>query len=95
MSDRDGVKDLDYDQLRKTGLTRETCWAILGCIRTPMEEAITPDELEANKRQSGVRVPGLPEPDFLEAMEMIRLLTDQVADLQALREADAAALPEE
>lgn len=87
MSDRDGVRDRDYDALRKTGLSRETCFAILSCIRTPLEEH---DDalLEENMRQSGVRVPGLPEPDFLEAMEMIRLLTDQVADLRALREAD-------
>jgi len=87
MSERDGVKDRDYDALRKTGLTRESCFAILACIRAPLEEH---DEelLEANMRQSGVRVPGLPEPDFLEAMEMIRLLTEQVEDLQALRKAD-------
>jgi len=81
MSERDGVNDGDYDRLRKTGLTRETCFAILASIRTPIEEH---DEeiLEANERQSGVRVPGLPEPDFLEALEMIRELTARVESLQ-------------
>ncbi len=87
MSDRDGVKDQDYDILRKTGLTRESCFAILACIRTPLEEHDA-DMLETNKRQSGVRVPGLPEPDFLEALEMIRVLTARV---EAAEEAAAAA----
>lgn len=82
MSTRDGVKDLDYDLLRKTGMSRETCWAILSCIRFPLEPP-TEEEHEANLRQSGVRVPGLPEPDFLEALELIRDLQAQVAELQA------------
>lgn len=82
MSARDGVKDGDYDVLRKTGLTREQCFAILACVRTPIEEH--DDEiLEANKRQSGVRVPGLPEPDFLEALELIRDLQARVEELSA------------
>lgn len=82
MSDRDGVKDRDYDVLRKTGLTREQCFAILACVRTPLEEH-DEDLLEANKRQSGVRVPGLPEPDFLEALELIRELQEKVNELSA------------
>lgn len=80
MSARDGVKDADYDVLRKTGMTREACWAILVCIRSPM--APPTDELhETNLRQSGVRVAGVPEPDFLEALELIRDLQTQVAAL--------------
>ena len=83
MSERDGVKDRDYDALRKTGVTRETCWAILGCIRAPIEDPEDMvDLVDENMRQSGVRVPGLPEPDFLEALEMIRELSAQVERLQ-------------
>ena len=82
MSARDGVKDQDYDELRKTGLTREQCFAILACIRTPMEEHDA-DMLEDNKRQSGVRVPGLPEPDFLQALEMIRELEARIEGMQS------------
>jgi len=55
MSGRDGVEDGDYDALRKTGLGREQCWAILACVRTPIEKH-NQKVLERNKRQSGVRV---------------------------------------
>ena len=84
MSDRDGVLDRDYDVLRKTGLSRESCFAILACIRTPLEEH---DEelLEKNLHQSGVRVPGLPEPDHLEALDLIRALREELDQIQADR----------
>jgi len=63
MSERDGVLDADYDRLRATGLGREQCWAVLSCIRDPLEVP-TPDEDEDNRRQSGVRMPPriAPEP---------------------------------
>lgn len=87
MSARDGVQDADYDVLRKTGLTRESCWAILECMRNPQAPAPTSEQHEANLRQSGVRVPGVPEPDFLEALELIRELQAQVEELRTANDA--------
>lgn len=57
MSERDGVQDADYDGLRKSGLSREQCWAVLDCQRKPQE--VPPPNAakdKANKIQSGVRV---------------------------------------
>lgn len=84
MSLRDGVQDSDYDVLRATGLTREQCWAILKCDRTP-EGAPSDHRHTENLRFSGVRIPGEPkeEPDFLEALQMIR---DLRAEVEALKE---------
>lgn len=84
MSDRDGVKDADYDVLRATGLTREQCWAVLACIRSPQVDP-GPELHLVNLRFSGVRIPGEPkeEPDFLEALEMLRELRAEVEDLRA------------
>jgi len=57
MSARDGVNDADYDVLRKAGLSREQCWAVLDCQRDPQEDP-PPNAAKdkANKKQSGVRV---------------------------------------
>ncbi len=63
MSGRDGVDDLDYDELRGSGLSREQCWAILGCSRNPL--VVPPPNAaknEANRRQSGVRMPPVGPP---------------------------------
>ncbi len=61
MSDRDGVQDADYDELRSSGLSREQCWAILGCSRNPKEvpKPSAAKEKE-NRGQSGVRMPNDP-----------------------------------
>ncbi len=84
MSERDGVEDDQYDLLRATGLTREQCWAILECDRTT-EDPPDPDTQMENLRFSGVRIPGdaKEEPDFLEALEMIRELRSTVEALEA------------
>ncbi len=89
MSQRDGIRDDDYDLLRATGLSRETCWAILSCVRYPAEAPLTELHLE-NLRFSGVRLPGeaTDEPDFLQALEMIRELTEKVTELTAAADAE-------
>lgn len=70
MSERDGVQDADYDVLRRSGFSREQCWAILACVRRPVERPKPSLELEQeNRRRSGVRMVVIEDDDQGESDE--------------------------